>query len=218
MSDYHPHGNLSVLTAGASLGEAKAAMILIHGRGASAQDILMLADTFDRQDVAYLAPQAAHSTWYPYGFMNPIETNQPFLDSALRVITKLMTDLSHQGFPADKVLLGGFSQGACLATEFAARNAQRYGGLIGFSGGLIGPEGSPRDYAGSFTGTPVFLGCSDVDFHIPKERVQETTRVLTEMGADVTERLYPGMGHTVNWDEIHFVRDMLASLLDQDSD
>ena len=208
----HPHSLMPVLTAGAPLTDAKAAMILVHGRGASARDILMLGHEFGRDDFALLAPQAAENTWYPYGFMTPMDRNEPYLSSALRVIAELITNLASQGFPPEKVMLTGFSQGACLASEYAARNAVRFGGLVGLSGGLIGPEGTPRNYSGSLAGTPVFLGCSDVDFHIPKERVQETTLVLRGMGAEVTERLYPGMGHTVNRDELDYVRGMMAAL------
>lgn len=210
----HPHGNMPVLTAGAPLSDAKAVMILIHGRGASARDILMLGLEFGRSDFALIAPEAANNTWYPYGFMTPLHQNDPHLTSALRIISELITNLTAQGFPPEKLILGGFSQGACLATEYAARNATRYGGLFGFSGGLIGPEGTPRDYPGSFAGTPAFLGCSDVDFHIPKDRVQETTLVLARMDAHVTERLYPGMGHTVNREELAFVRKMMDTLAD----
>lgn len=214
MSDFaHPHGAMPVYTAGAEPAEAGGAMILVHGRGAGAQDILSLAAEFQRQGFAYFAPQARGHTWYPYGFMNPIEANQPHLDSALRVISDLVADLNGKGFDNSKILLAGFSQGACLATEWVARNPSRYGGVAGLSGGLIGPEGTPRDYPGDLAGTPVFLGCSDVDFHIPKERVQETTRVLHGMGADVTERLYPGMGHTVNQDEIEFVRSLMDAVV-----
>lgn len=203
---------MPVYAAGAPLESAAAVMILIHGRGATAADILSLAAEFDEDRFAYLAPQAARQTWYPYSFLNPIEQNQPWLSSALQVLSDLIAGLAVRGFPAEKVVLGGFSQGACLATEYAARNARRYGGIVGLSGGLIGPAGTPRDYPGSLDGTPVFLGCSDVDIHIPKERVQETNAVYTRMGAQVTERLYPGMGHLVNQDEIEHVRAMMASI------
>ena len=127
------------------------------------------------------------------------------------MLEKLLAHIKKAGIPPEKTMLLGFSQGACLSIEFVARNARRYGGVAGLSGGLIGPEGTPRDYAGSLDDTPIFLGCSDVDFHIPKERVHETAKVLSDMGAEVTERLYRGMGHTINQDEIDFVKGMMAA-------
>jgi predicted esterase len=208
-----PHQGAPVAQAGAPLTRAKAAMILIHGRGATAPSILSLADVYAQPDIAYFAPQAAGNTWYPYSFLSPIEQNEPGLSSALQMISDLFAWLETEGFPAERVAIGGFSQGACLATEFVARNARRYGGVIGLSGGLIGPPGTPRDYEGSLDGTPVFLGCSDVDAHIPLERVQETTAVLSNLGGKVTERIYRGMGHTVNDDEIAHARGILSSLL-----
>lgn len=159
---------------------------------------------------AYLAPQAAGNAWYPNPFTAPIESNEPYLTAALDMLANLMRQVEAT-LPAEKVILLGFSQGSCLALEFAARNARRHGAVIGLSGGLIGPPGTPRDYPGSFDGTPVFLGCSDVDPHIPKERVLETGEVLERMGAQVSLRLYPGMGHTVSLDEISEVRRILAS-------
>ncbi len=209
----HPHANRPVLTAGAPLSEARGAAVMVHQRGARAEDILRVAEAFNRPELAYIAPQAAGNTWYPYGFMEPIPSNQPWLDSALKVLFELVENLRRQGFPPEALVLAGFSQGACLVTEFAARNAQRYGGLVAFSGGLIGPPGTPRDYPGDLNGTPVFLGCSDVDFHIPKERVRETSRTFRAMGASVEQRLYPGMGHAINADEIGYVRGMLSRLI-----
>jgi predicted esterase len=184
-------------------------MVLVHGRGASPEDILSLAHLFDQPGFAYLAPQAAGSTWYPYSFLAPLENNEPGISSGLAVIGGLLARLESAGIPPERSFLLGFSQGACLATEYAARNACRYGGVIGLSGGLIGPEGTPRDYPGSLEGTPVFLGCSDVDPHIPKARVLETSQTLEALGGEVTTRLYPGMGHMVNPDEIEFIQEML---------
>lgn len=207
-----PHQSQPVLTSGAPLKHAKAAMVLIHGRGASAESILELADEFAQADVAYLAPQASGYTWYPYRFMEPVERNEPYLSSALRAVSDVLTRIRESGIPAEKTVLLGFSQGACLATEYAARNARRFGGIVGLSGGLIGAEGTPRDYEGSLSGTPVFLGCSDVDAHIPVERVEETADVLARLGGEVVKKIYPGMGHTVNEDEIESVRALLASL------
>ena len=187
-------------------------MILVHGRGASAASILTLADVFERPQLTYVAPQAAGNTWYPLSFLAPIERNEPYLSGALDALTALLDRLEEAGIPAERTILLGFSQGACLALEFAARNAKRYGGLAGLSGGLIGPDFTPRDYTGSLAGTPVFLGCSDVDRHIPKERVVESGQTLQRLGGEATVRLYPGMGHTVNQDELEHVRSMMAAL------
>src|SRR4051812_11244765 len=175
------HANQPALTARPPLESAAGAIILIHGRGASADDILSLYGEFDAPDFAALAPQAAGHTWYPYSFLSPLEMNQPYLDSALRRLQTLVDDLLQRGVPSERIVLGGFSQGACLTTEFAARNPRRYGGVLGLSGGLIGPPGTPRNYPGDLAGTPVLLGCSDVDQHIPWPRVEETAQVLQAM-------------------------------------
>lgn len=213
MPNPDPHQNQPILRAGASLEEAQAAVIMIHGRGASARDILSLAQELPQEGFCFLAPEAAGSTWYPYRFMEPFERNEPYLSSALNFINRVLNFVLVAGIPREKIILLGFSQGACLATEFAARTAIKYGGVVGFSGGLIGPDGTARDYPGNFEHTPVFLGCSDVDPHIPKERVIETRDVLQRLGADVTMRLYPDMDHTVNADEIKYVRTMIENLL-----
>jgi phospholipase/carboxylesterase len=184
-------------------------MIVVHGRGADADDILSLAAELRMSDVAYLAPQAAGNSWYPYSFLTPIERNEPHLSSALHLISQLVTTLIGQGVSTDRIGLMGFSQGACLSLEFAARNARRYAAVIGLSGGLIGPPGTPRAYGGSLDGTPVFLGCSDVDPHIPVERVHESTEVLKALGGTVDERIYRGLGHTVNSDELKAVTALL---------
>jgi predicted esterase len=206
----HPHDGQPVLHRGAQLSDARLAAILIHGRGDSAAGILGLVDAFDGPDVAWLAPQAAGQTWYPYSFLSPIEHNEPGISSGLRVIEGLLARLDAERLAADRVILMGFSRGACLAQEFAARHARRYHAIVGLSGGLIGPAGTPRDYTGSFAGTPVFLGCSDIDPHIPLERVHESALVFKRMGAIVDERIYPRMGHTVNENEIAAVQGLLA--------
>ena len=205
----HPHAGQPVLTLGPPLAEARLAAILIHGRGASADDILGIAHELALPDVAYLAPEAAGHTWYPYSFLTRTEQNEPHLSSALLVVEGLVQHLEQQGIPAERVVLMGFSQGACLTLEFAARHARRYAAIGAFSGGVIGPPGTARDYPGSFDGTPVFIGCSDVDPHIPVERVRESAEVYRRMGASVDERIYKGMGHTINQAEIDAVRNLL---------
>ncbi|MBK8985906.1 MAG: dienelactone hydrolase family protein [Chloroflexi bacterium] len=213
MPTHHPpHQGQPVLTAGAPLAQAKAAMILVHGRGASAADILTLVPQLQQPDWAYLAPQAAGNTWYPYSFLAPIAQNEPGISSGLTAVSDLLALISAANILPERIILLGFSQGACLALEFAARHARRYGGVVGLSGGLIGPDDTPRDYGGSLAGTPVFLGCSDVDFHIPKARVEESMVVLQRLGGHVTMRLYPGMDHTIIQDEILFVRQMMAEV------
>jgi predicted esterase len=195
---------------GPQLADARISAILLHGRGASADDILSLAREIRTTDVAYLAPQAAANTWYPYSFLSPIERNEPWLTSALGVVEKLIATLDAQGIPSERIAILGFSQGACLTLEFAARHARRYAAIIGLSGGLIGPPGTPREYMGSLSGTPVFLGCSDVDPHIPVERVHESAAVFRGMGAEVDERIYRAMEHTVNAEEILAVQGLLG--------
>jgi glyoxalase family protein len=174
-----------------------------------------LAQVLYHENLAYLAPQAAGNTWYPYSFLNPIDQNEPGLSSGLQVIADVLNQIEAAGIPADKVIIGGFSQGACLASEFVARHARRYGGVLVFSGGLIGPPGTPRDYAGSLEGTPVFLGCSTADFHIPEERVDESAAVFEDLGAAVTKRLYPNMGHTIIQDEIDQAQKIVQAVGDE---
>lgn len=206
-----PHKGMPVLEAGERLGQARAAMVLLHGRGATAEDIMTIAAELTHPGFAYLAPQAAGNAWYPNPFTAPLAANEPYLGSALELVENLLARVE-QTIPPQRVILLGFSQGACLTLEFAARHARRFGGVVGLSGGLIGPDGTPRDYPGDFEGTPVFLGCSDVDPHIRKERVSEAADVLNGMGAQVTVRLYPGMGHTVSQDEIDSVREIVEAI------
>jgi len=201
-----------IIRAGAPIGAARTAMILVHGRGATAEGMLALADALAMPDVAYFAPQARSGSWYPRSFMAPISENEPHLGNALKTLSDLVDGLERQGVPSERVVLAGFSQGACLALEFAARNARRYGGVVGLSGGLIGPEDTPRNYTGALAGTPVFLGCSDVDFHIPLARVHESAEVLSRLGGNVTKKIYPGMAHTIVEDEIEHVRKILQDV------
>ncbi len=208
-----PHAGQPVLAAGEPLRRARAAMLMVHGRGATAEDILSLTERFDLRGFAYLAPQAAGNTWYPERFFAPLESNEPWLSSALATIKMTLAQIASTGLPPEQTILLGFSQGACLALEFAARHTQRYGGLAGLSGALIGPPGQPRPHHGSLQGTPIFLGCSDVDPHVAKGFVDAAAETLRQLGGAVTERLYPNMDHTINMDEIRAVREMMQGLL-----
>jgi predicted esterase len=177
-------------------------MILVHGRGATAPSILELSSVLSHPDMAYLAPQAQGNTWYPYSFLSPIPQNEPGITSGLQAVADVVAQVEAAGIPAAKIIIGGFSQGACLASEFMVRNPKRYGGLLVFSGGVIGPLGMERHDAGSLEGTPVFMGCSDVDPHIPVERFNETAEILTQLNAQVNKKIYPRMAHTIIHDEI----------------
>jgi predicted esterase len=199
-----PHGALKELTAGPAAESARATLVLIHGRGDSAEGILSIA------------PEAAGHTWYPHSFLAPLESNQPYLDSALKRIESIVKDLLARGIANERIAFLGFSQGACLTTEFLARHPRRYGAAMALTGGLIGPPGTKRDYPGSLGGTPVFLGTSDPDPHVPFERVRETEAELNRMGAQVELRRYPGMPHTINQDEIDVCRGLLRNLISHD--
>jgi phospholipase/carboxylesterase len=212
-NDQRIHADEQVVGAGPDLSDAKAVMIMVHGRGASAQDILGLSGSLTAEGMTFVAPQATGNTWYPYSFLEPMEKNEPHLSAALRRLHDIVLTIESRGIPSEKIVLLGFSQGACLSTEFAVRNARRWGGVCGLSGGLIGPPGTPRDYTGSLDGTPVFLGCSDVDSHIPVERVYETEEVMRSMGGDVTANIYPGMGHTIIHDEVQHVQEIIDKVL-----
>ncbi|MDZ5452174.1 alpha/beta hydrolase [Labrys sp. ZIDIC5] len=205
--------NYSIATTGASLNKAKAAVILLHGRGAAAESMFGLADIFEQPDIAYFAPQAPGGTWYPQSFLAALDRNEPYLSSSLAEVGNAVSWLRDKNVDPARIALLGFSQGGCLALEFAARNASRYGAIIGLSAGLIGPDKTPRDYAGSLADTPVFLGCSDIDSHIPVERVRESSRVLSALGGQVVERIYPGMGHEINDDEVDHIRALLSALV-----
>ena len=213
-----PHAGQPVLTAGPRPEEAAATLIFVHGRGATAESILALHTGLGVEGVAALAPQAAGYTWYPLSFLAPLEANQPFLDSALRRLESLVADLLARGVPSDRIALLGFSQGACLTLEFTARYARRTGAVMGLTGGLIGPPGTPRDYPGRLDGTPVFLGSGDPDPHVPFERVLETEAVLARMGAVVELRRYAGMPHTINEDELNACRALLERLVSREQE
>jgi phospholipase/carboxylesterase len=207
-----PHSGQRVLTAGAPISGARGAVITLHGRGASADDIIGLADHLGQDDIAYFAPQAAGSVWYPQRFFEPRALNEPWLGSALGVVHALIDDIVEHGISRDRIVLLGFSQGACLALEAAARKPGRYGGAVGLSGGLIGAEGEIWDGTDDLDGTPVLLGCAERDFHIPIERVSETADLFIKAGALVTTRIYQGSAHGVNADEIALTTAMLDRL------
>jgi predicted esterase len=208
-----PHAGQPVVEAGAPLERAPAAVIMVHGRGAGPADILGLVPRLARPNLAYLAPAAAGRTWYPNSFMAEIASNEPGLSSALGLLESVAARIEAAGIPRSRTVLLGFSQGACLAAEFAIRHASRFGGVVVFSGGAIGPPGTRWDDTGRFDGTPVFLGCSDRDSHVPEPRVTETAQLFTRMGAVVTTRIYPGMGHLVNDDEIAFAQGLLDGVV-----
>jgi phospholipase/carboxylesterase len=199
-------------TAGAPLAVAAAVVIAVHGRGADADSILGLADVLAQTGVAFVAPQAPMGAWYPQAFIAPIAANEPWLSQSLATIADIADALFQAGLPDERLCLLGFSQGACLALEAAIRRPRPYGAVIGFSGGYIGPLGSARQPQGQMEGARVFLGCSDIDSHIPLARLKDTTALMTAMGADVTERIYPGFGHAINEDEIVHARQLLATL------
>lgn len=201
------------MTAGADLDDADAAMVLVHGRGATAQSILQIGRQVGADGVAYLAPQAARNTWYPNPFTAAVESNEPGRTSGLQAVGDAVTTAEDAGIPTEKIVILGFSQGACLASEFVARNPRRYGGLVALSGGLIGQSIDPSEYEGDLEETPVFFGCSDVDPHIPAERVHVSAAVFEKLGGDVEKRLYPGMGHGVNDDEIEYISQLVDGLV-----
>jgi predicted esterase len=205
-----PHRKQPVVTRGMALGEAAGAVILLHGRGASAEDILGLAEELDLPNLAYLAPQAAGHTWYPNSFLAPVEQNEPWLTSALELVRTVVERVAEAGISRDKIAIMGFSQGACLATEFVARNPIRFSALIAFTGGLIGPPGTVFRYSPDLGGTPCFLGSGDPDPHVPWERVEESASVLTRIGGIVTLKRYPGMPHTISLDEIEEAKKILT--------
>lgn len=208
-----PHQSQPLRTGGTPLDEATAAAILVHGRGATARSILQLGEEVHESGLALLAPQAAANTWYPNPFTAPVETNEPGRSSGLAAIDDAVGTALDASLSREKILLLGFSQGACLASEFVVRNPTRYGGLVSLSGGLIGETIDRNEYEGDLADTPAFLGCSDVDPHIPVQRVRETEAVLEQLNARVETRIYEGMGHGVNDDELVVVSEMVGDLL-----
>ncbi|WP_135303226.1 alpha/beta hydrolase [Haloarcula amylovorans] len=208
-----PHQNQELVTVGTPLADAEAAMVLVHGRGATAQSIVQMGSEVHRDGLALLAPQAARNTWYPQSFLSPVEENEPGRSSGLQAVDDAVERATDAGIPTEGVFLLGFSQGACLASEYVARNPERYGGLAALSGGLIGESVDPTEYNGDIEETPVFLGCSDVDPHIPLERVHETSEVFERLNGDVDERIYEGMGHGVNEDELDAVDELVGRLV-----
>lgn len=209
-----PHQNQPLVTAGNPVEKADAVVVLVHGRGATARSIAGMADEFEQSSVAYLAPQAARNTWYPNSFLAPVETNEPGRTSGLQAIEDAVDEANSAGIPTERVLVLGFSQGGCLASEYVARNPTRYGGMVALSGGLIGETVESDDYGGDLERTPAFFGCSDVDPHIPQERVHESAAMFERLNADVEKRLYEGMGHGVNRDELQYVSTMIDELVD----
>ena len=199
----------NIITAGHELRATSKVLIMLHGRGGSAEDILSLSEHLNVKDYTLLAPQATDDTWYPYSFLAPPSQNEPWLSSALQLVKELVDEILAKGVPAKNIYFAGFSQGACLTLEFVTRNANRYGGVVAFTGGLIGDKIYRENYKGDFQNTPVFIGTSNPDPHIPIERVYATTNILKSMNADVTEKIYANMGHTINQDEIDQVNKLI---------
>lgn len=205
MNGNNVHGK-NIFSAGKNIRDAGNVLIMLHGRGGSAEDILSLAQYFSLEDYALLAPQATNNTWYPYSFLSPPLQNEPWLSSALSLLKEIVNDIKLQKISEENTYFLGFSQGACLMLEFVTRNAAKFGGVVAFTGGLIGDKIYRENYKGNFNHTPIFIGSSNPDMHVPVERVYATTNVLRELGADVTEKLYDNMGHTINEDEIEMVK------------
>ena len=213
MSETGPHHGQPVYTAGHTLARATAAVILLHGRGVSAPSALGLAGDLPGEGVAFLAPQAAGNSWYPHRFIAPLAQNEPFLSSALDAVGQVLAQVEAAGLAAGQVIIGGFSQGACLAAEFVARHPRRYGGVFALSGGLIGPPGTAFTIPAPLDGMPVFIGCGDADPHIPIERIYETTAAFSSVNAAVTQRIYPAMGHSINADELEHIQALVRGVL-----
>lgn len=192
----------NIITAGKELNNNSKVLIMLHGRGGTAEDILSLAAHLNVNDFTLLAPQATNNTWYPYSFLAPPSQNEPWLSSALDLLYEILNELYNKGIPSKNIYFTGFSQGACLMLEFVTRNANKYGGIAAFTGGLIGDKIYRENYKGDFQDTPIFIGTSNPDPHVPVERVYTTSNILKEMNATVTEKVYNHMGHTINQNEI----------------
>ena len=214
----NPHRGQPVATRGEPIEESRGVVVMMHGRGRDTGDILSVAERIGEESLTYLAPAAKDNTWYPKPFMEPLEENEPFLSHALEICDELVEDLVARGISRRRIVLAGFSQGACLVAEYAVRHADRYGGILLFTGGLIGPPGTRWEYGGSFDGTPVFLGTSDVDEFVPVERVRESAEVFKTMGAEVELRVYPRMDHLVNDDEVGIARQILQKIVTQEAE
>ena len=200
-----------IVTAGLKLSEATKALVMIHGRGGTAEDILSLSEYLAVGDYALVAPAATNNTWYPNSFMASPASNEPWLSSALSVVKEVVADIEAAGITKENIYFLGFSQGACLTLEFVTRNAARYGGVVAFTGGLIGDKIYRDNYNGDFDGTPVFIGTSDPDPHVPVQRVYATSNILKDMKAAVTEKVYPNMGHSISPDEIQQANDLVLN-------
>ncbi|MCU7617099.1 dienelactone hydrolase family protein [Chryseobacterium sp. PBS4-4] len=200
---------LDIKTGGKSLNEAEKVLIMIHGRGGSAQDILSLSQHLNVEDYALLAPQATNGSWYPLSFIAPVEQNEPWLSSAIETVGKTVETVLDAGIKVENIYFFGFSQGACLTLEFLARNAQRFGGAVAIIGGVIGEKINHENYKGDFAQTPIFLGTSNPDFHVPVERVYATANILKEMNADVTEKVYANFGHSINQEEMELANSIV---------
>ena len=199
----------NITAAGVNLSDAEKALIMVHGRGANAEDILQLASYLHVEGYALLAPEATNHTWYPHSFMVPAQENEPWLSSAIGILEDLVNTITAQGIDTERIYLLGFSQGACLTLEFAARNATKFGGIAAFTGGLIGDKIDRKRYHGDFMGTPIFIGTGNPDPHVPVERVRATTDILEEMNATVTEQVYDYRPHTISQDEIEQVNNLI---------
>lgn len=199
----------NVVTAGEPVATAKKVLIMLHGRGATAEDILAIADYLDTDGFAFLAPQAKGNTWYPLSFLAKPEDNEPYLTASLNIISNIVSELAEQGVTKERIYFLGFSQGACLVSEYVARNAAKYGGVVIFTGGVIGDKIYSENYSGNFNDTPIFIGSSNPDFHVPVERINDTVALLKQMGANVTVKIYDNMPHTISQDEIELANTLI---------
>lgn len=199
----------NIITSGKDISEAKKVLVLLHGRGGNAQDILSLADHFPVNDFSLFAPQATHNSWYPYSFLAPPSQNEPWLTSALEILRNLLEEIKSKGIASENIYFGGFSQGACLTAQFVTRNADRFGGIFLFTGGLIGDKIDIENYKGDFAGTPVFIGTGNPDSHVPVERVNKTAEIMEKLKAEVTVKVYDNKPHSISQDEIEIANKLV---------